>query len=131
MPVDCQEALRLRTENKLQYKEIAAIQGVSKQAIHQQLKKLIPNSAMIQQYKANMADIVAHASYKGLNAYLSLTDEEQKSLVLRRGILDSAIMIDKHLLLTGQATSNVAIIHADIASLSELQRQRRGGTGQK
>ena len=86
---------------------------------------------MIDKYKANLPDIVAYASYKGLQAYLSLDPSEQRDLVMRRGLVDPAIMIDKHLLLTGQATSNVAIIHADIASLSELQRQRRGGTGQK
>ena len=62
MPLDKTEALKLRQNKGLTYKQIGAIQGVTKQAIHQALRDLIPTSdqsTYIQQFKKIEADITA------------------------------------------------------------------------
>ncbi len=62
MPVDKQQALKLRQENNLSLRQIAAIQGVSHQAIHKAIHSLIPSEDDITQtrkFKAHEADITA------------------------------------------------------------------------
>jgi len=42
MPVDKATALKLKVDNNLSYEQIAAIQGVTRQAIHKAIKPLLP-----------------------------------------------------------------------------------------
>ena len=43
-----------------------------------------------------------------LEVYLALSPAEQKSLIMKRGMVDFGILYDKMRLETGQSTSNVA-----------------------
>jgi transcriptional regulator with XRE-family HTH domain len=132
MPVDCQEALRLRTENGLTYPEIAAIMNVSKQAVHQQVSKLIPTDDYIEPFKKNRANILAHAQAKALEAFLSLDLDEQKQMVKRRGLVDMGISYDKERTELGLVNEVIDVrsmcitVDAKIQELQELLKVRPG-----
>lgn len=122
---DIGQALELRINHGLSYTEIGKICGKSKQSIHNQLSKILPEKELIAQFRENKSDLIQYAQLKALQAYLSLDGQEQKDLLLRRGLVDMGIAFDKGQLQDGMSTSNVAVIHADIAAI----KAARGGTG--
>ena len=121
MPVDISRALDLRLKHGLPYSEIGAIEGVSKQRIHQLLKPLIPEPTLIQQFKAHQSDIIHYGQFKAMKAYLSLDDDEQKEMIKRRGLVDFGIGYDKGRLQDDLSTANLASLTADIASVKRAK----------
>ena len=111
--VDKKKAIQLKMEKNLSYGQIAAIQGVSRQAIHQQIQKFIPDTQIITAFKNNRADILAHAQLKAIESYLSLDIEQHKSLVERRGLVDFGILFDKERLELGKSTSIISSMTDD------------------
>jgi hypothetical protein len=117
--VDKQKAITLKKKGAT-YQEIATIQGVTKQAIHNAIKGLLP-SEHIDIFKNNKADIICNAQLR----YINLMDDEQiKKNLNQRGMTDIGILIDKEQLLRGLATSNLAVIHADIAALRAVDNSK-------
>jgi predicted DNA-binding protein YlxM (UPF0122 family) len=113
MPVDASAALDLKLNHHLSYSEIAAIQVVTKQAIHGRIKNLLP-PAELDTYKNHRADILA-----GLQAkILSNLDEDRLSKASAYQLVGSAMLLHDHERLERNlSTGNLAIIHADIAAL--------------
>jgi predicted ArsR family transcriptional regulator len=117
--VDKLRAVELKQKGA-SYSEIAAIQGVSPQAIQQGIKDLLPTDDL-ESFKQRKPDLIAHTTQR----YLNLIDDEQiKKNLSQRGMTDIAILIDKEQLLRGLATSNLAVIHADIAALRAVDNSK-------
>jgi predicted DNA-binding protein YlxM (UPF0122 family) len=119
--VDKSKALKLRLENNLTYQEIADIQGVTKQAIQSALSKLIPQKDSIEPFKKHRSDIFANTQMKMLNAYHNLTDDEQKELVKRRGLVDMGIIYDKERIESGKSTDNIALVLDSVQQIRAMQ----------
>lgn len=102
MTVDRQAALDLRINHKLTYPEIAKIQGVSKQAIHQQIHHLIPTEQTAE-YRVNRADILSHQQLRLLSQ--GLTNAKLKQIKPRDAIISFGILYDKERLERGQSTT--------------------------
>jgi len=126
MPVDASTALDLRLNHKLTYKQIGQMHNVSPQAIHQKLKPLIPEKTLAEQFRANLSDIISNVQLKALEAYLSLTDEEQKDMIKRRGLVDMGIAYDKGRLEAGLSTANLSMVHQVVADMKEAKRSKSG-----
>jgi hypothetical protein len=126
--VDKSRALELKINNKLTYQEIAALQGVSKQAIHQALQPLLPDDTLIKQYADHTNDIIKYGQFKAMCAYLSLDPAEQKDMIRKRGLVDFGILYDKSRLQEGLSTNNISL-HADIAALQSREPEEAPGTG--
>ena len=94
--------------NNLNYSEIAKIAGISKQAVRQRAKPYAATVANIEAVKSQRANLLAIVTNSMLEVYLSLSDEEKKKHVQRRGLVDYGILYDKMRLETGQSTSNIA-----------------------
>ena len=124
MPVDVSRALELKQKHGLTFAEIGKQFNVSKQRVHQLLKPLIPDKDLADQLRANMNDIIAFVQFKGLNAYLSLTDEEQKDMIKRRGLVDMGIAYDKGRLEAGLSTANLSMVHQVVADMKEAKRSK-------
>jgi len=117
MPVDVSSALDLRLNHHLSYSEIAAIQGVSPQAIHGRIKNLLPPDEL-NVYKDHRADILA-----GLQAkILSHLDDDRLSKASAYQLVGSAgLLYDKERLERGMSTANLASLTADIASMKRTK----------
>jgi len=114
MPVDAAGALSLRNNHNLSYSEIAAIQGVSKQAIHKTIKHL-PDKSIVDAYKQDRADILAAQQVRLLN---SVDDACISKARLSERMIAYAIMFDKERLERGQATSyNMVDIRALVQAI--------------
>ena len=114
---------------QLSYTQIAKIAGVSKQAIQQRMKpyaKAIDNIDAIKSQRAAMLTLVTNS---WLEVYLSLSHEEKKKMVLRRGMVDYGILYDKMRLETGQSTSNVAYMDL-IKARQQLQGELKAIDGE-
>ena len=119
--VDVNQAIDLKTNHGLSLSQIGKIQGVTKQAIHQAIKAILPEKEPIEQFKANLPDIISYAQLKAITAYITLDEAEQKDMMKRRGMVDFGILYDKNALETGRATQNVHVITEDIAALKGLK----------
>ncbi|MBE3143197.1 MAG: hypothetical protein IMZ61_04635 [Planctomycetes bacterium] len=106
--VDVNAAIDLKVNHGLSLSQIGAIQGVSKQAVHQAIKAILPEKEYIEPFKANRADILAHIQAKAAVTYLSLDEADQKKLLMRRGLVDMGIAYDKERLERDLSTANVA-----------------------
>jgi len=115
--VDKARAVDLRLNAGLTCQEIADILKVSKQAIHQQLLKLIPTEHT-EIYKNHRADILSHAQLRLLSA---LTDDKIKKMAGRDLVVSAGILYDKERLERDLSTSNVDVIERDIAALKGLR----------
>lgn len=122
--VDVASALSLRVDNQLSYGKIAAIQGVSKQAIHQALQDLLPTEET-KIYRANRADIISNLQAKIIK---SIDDEDIKKAPFGSRILAYAQLYDKERLERGQSTTNISAL---IGSIEALQRARSGAAPQQ
>ena len=106
--VDKRKALDLRLNHGLSTGEIAKMQGVSRQAICSALQGLISNKDEFERLRKSMPDVLSGTALTMLERYNSLTAEEQKDLVRRRGMVDFGILYDKHRVETGQSVVNIA-----------------------
>jgi len=129
MPVDVSRALDLKINHDLSYSNIGAIEGVSKQRIHQLLKPLLPDKNLIDPFKDKRGDIIAYAQFKALRAYLSLDDDEQKEMIKRRGLVDMGIAFDKERLERDLSTANLATLTSDIAAYKRAKVVDNSGDG--
>ncbi len=117
MPVDVSSALDLRLNHHLSYSEIAAIQGVTPQAIHQKIKDLLPLPEN-QVYLDHRADILSNAQLRLLAA---LDDEKINKMAGDRLVWSAAVLYDKERLERGMSTANLSTITASIAELKGLK----------
>ncbi len=115
MPVDVSSALDLRLNHHLSYAEIAAIQEVSPQAIHQKIKNLLP-PAELDTYKNHRADILAGIQARLLRA---VDDDRLDKTPVGSLVLAACQLYDKERLERGMSTSNMAMIHADIEAIRQ------------
>ena len=99
---DTSVLLDLRLNHRLTYEEIGRITGRKKQAIHNQIKHLIP-TAHTQDYISNRAEILAHQQLRLLST--GLTDAKLKKTSARDAVVSMGILYDKERLERGQATS--------------------------
>lgn len=106
-PIPIETIIEYRAK-KLTYKEIGKLTGCTKQNIHQRLQPIINQLNSHDNYKKNRAEVLSLATQKGINGYLSLTDEETKDLVKKRGLVDFGIAYDKMCLEMGKSTSIIA-----------------------
>lgn len=118
MPVDASAALDLKVNHHLSYSEIAAIQGVTKQAIHGRIKNLLP-PAELKTYINHRGDILAGLQAKLLS---HLDDDRLKKAPAGSLVLAACQLYDKERLERGMSTSNLASIHADIAALRSVDK---------
>ena len=114
--VDVNQAVDLKYNRHLSYKQIAAIQGVSPQAVHQRIKDLLPIPET-RVYQDHRADILANLQLK----LLSHLDEARLRKASAYQLVGSAgLLYDKERLERGQSTAN----HAVSISLEEETRLR-------
>ena len=113
MPVDVSTALDLKVNHDLSYAQIAAIQGVSPQAIHKRLKHLIPGEE-VQSFRENRADILSGLQVKLLS---QVDDARLKKLSIRDAVVSAAVLYDKERLERGMSTANLASLTSDIAAI--------------
>lgn len=113
MPVDVNQAIDLKYNHHLSYSQIAAIQGVTPQAIHGKIKDLLPIPET-QVFIDHRADILAHTQLRLLS---ELDDERLKKAPAGSLVLAACQLYDKERLERGMSTQNLASIHADIAAL--------------
>jgi transcriptional regulator with XRE-family HTH domain len=120
--IDTEQAIKLRVENGLSYSEIAAIQGVSKQAVHQKLQGLLPTD-FTPIFKQHKADILARLQERIL---VSIDDAEIQKAPFGTKVLAVAQLIDKERLERGQATEIVDYKSLNLHStLSEFKAAMR------
>ena len=122
-PYPLAKIIELRNKgNTLQ--EIADIAGVTRQTIFGRIQPYTHHISNLDAIKGQRADLLSLITNNMLEVYLSLTPAEQKSLVMKRGMVDYGILYDKLRLETGQSTSNVAymdLIKAREALRSEVE----------
>ena len=114
--VDVSQAINLKYNHHLSYEQIAAIQGVSKQAVHQKIKDLLPIPET-QVYINHRADILAHLQWRLLQE-IDRGRLKKASLYQLVGAL--GLIYDKERLERGQSTSN----HAIGILIERLHRER-------
>jgi len=108
--IDKVKALELKQVNGLNYQQIANIQGVSKQAVQQALKPLIPPRDLIKQYNEHRSEITSYIELQAANAYLTLSEHDRKELTKRRGLVDWGIASDKVQALSGSDRSTQPLV---------------------
>lgn len=118
MPVDVSSALDLKLNHHLSYKEIAAIQKVSPQAIHQKIKNLLP-PAETETFKNHRADILAGMQAKLLR---ELDDERLQKASAYQLVGSFGLLYDKERLERGMSTANFSSITADIAEIKRMRK---------
>ena len=112
MPVDVNQAIDLKYNHHLSYKAIAAIQGVTPQAVHGKIKNLLPIPET-QVFMDNRADILAHTQLRLLS---ELDDDRLKKAPVGSLVLAACQLYDKERLERGMSTANLASLTADIAA---------------
>jgi len=122
---DVNKAIELRAKG-LTYKDIAIYLGVSKQAVHQRLKGIMPEDVDLQPYKNHRADILAAKQAELLK---SLTPKDIKDSSPYQKVGMFGILYDKERLERGESTQNVAIaaVYQDI-DMIRTELERRGWT---
>lgn len=123
MPVDVSQAIDLKYNHHISYAQIAAIQGVTPQAVHQKIKDLLPIPET-QVFQDNRADILANIQMKLLS---HLDDDRLKKAPAGSLVLAACQLYDKERLERGMSTANLATIHADIAALRAADKPDGGG----
>ena len=107
----------------LTYAEIGTLCGCTKQNIHIRLQPVISQVRGLKEFKDHRADMLAAVGKVGIEVYLSLTREEQKKLMMKRGLTDMGIAWDKERLERDLATSYVVTVIADIEALREARNK--------
>ncbi len=120
MPVDVNQALDLKYNRHLSYAQIAAIQGVTPQAIHQKIKDLLPLPEN-QVYIDHRADILSNTQLRLLAA---LDDDKINKMAGDRLVWSAAVLYDKERLERGMSTANLSTITASIAELKGIKQNK-------
>ncbi len=120
MPVDVNQAIDLKYNRHLSYAQIAAIQGVTPQAIHQKIKDLLPIPEN-QVYMDHRADILSNTQLRLLAA---LDDDKIKKMAGDRLVWSAAVLYDKERLERGMSTANLSTITASIAELKGISAKK-------
>jgi predicted transcriptional regulator len=107
-------------QSGLSYRDIAAIQKVTPQAIQQAIRNLLPTQHT-EQYKEHRADILANLQLKYIN---NIDDAQIKKNLSQRGMTDLAILYDKERLERGMSTANLLSVHADIQAMRRLRADK-------
>jgi hypothetical protein len=118
------EAVRLKIDHNLTYKEIGTLQGVTPTAIHNAIKDLLPTEHT-EVFKTNRADIFSEMQRKLLNG---VDAERIKKAPAGSLILAACQLYDKERLERGQSTGNLLTIHADIAALRAVDNSKTNNT---
>ena len=103
--VDVASALDLKINHNLSYAEIARMQDVSPQAIHQKIKDLIPQEEL-KDFKEHRADILSGMQLKIIS---SIDNETLNKAPLASRATAFGIFYDKERLERGLSTSNVSM----------------------
>jgi len=123
--LNLEQALKMRIGG-LTYQEIADHFGITKGAVCQRLKPLIPEGADLRAYQKHEADILSASKLKvvqSLNrASLKETSPYQQAIMVD-------ILTRNERLIRGKSTSNTAhiIVHAGQGSTAEYERQLGDG----
>lgn len=118
--IDHGRAIAMRAKGK-SYQEIADSFGVTKTTAHRVVTGLLqklPTKTEIQVMRETMADHLTVEAYK---AVVSMSDEDRAKASLKDKALTAAVLIDKHRLITGQSTQNIAVMMAK--AVVEAQEQ--------
>ena len=127
-PFPIAKIIELRNK-QLTFEEIGKIAGVSKVSIFNRLKPYNHAINNLEAIKNQRADLLSLITNNMLEVYLSLTPAEQKSLIMKRGMVDYGILYDKLRLETGQSTSNVAYMDL-IKARQQLQGELKAIEGE-
>lgn len=96
--IDVSSALDLKLNHQLSYADIGKIQGVSPQAIHQAIRKLIPEETL--DYQKNRSKVFAGLQWKLIK---SINDDVIKKSPLGSRILALCQLYDKEMLERGKS----------------------------
>lgn len=110
--VDIKQAIQLKNLGAT-YQEIAATQGVSKQAIHKAIKTLLPTQDT-ETFKEKRADILSNMQLRLLQ---SIDHADIKKAPMGSRVLAACQLYDKERTERGLVNSTSAVIHADIEAL--------------
>lgn len=115
--VNVLEAYQLRTQHHLTYRQIADLQGVKQQSVHEALQLFmasLPSDDQLQGYTEARADLLNATSQRLL---ASLADPAVLAKAnLRDRAVTFGIIYDKHRLETAQSTSNISVLSKLISS---------------
>jgi hypothetical protein len=131
MPVDVSAALDLRLNHNLPYSKIAALQGVSPQAIHKRIKALLPDNS-VQDYVQQRANILAA---KQINILESVDDKRLADATLNNLAFAFTQLYNAERLERGLSTENIDIrsqvlsISATIDQLRQAIKDAEGAGG--
>jgi len=114
------QAVKLRTENGLTYKEIATIQGVDQAAIHRAIKHLLPTEST-KVFINNRGDILARFQERILS---SVNDDDIKKASLLQKAATMGIAYDKERLERNLSSFNVDTIVHSIEQIRQLRAER-------
>lgn len=111
--------LTLATTTPATPPQIARTVNTSRQLVHQALERYGIDANTLESFKESRADILAAAQLKDMQAYLSIDDDERKSRIKTRGLVDFGIAYDKERLERGESTENVSVITKVIRELRD------------
>lgn len=118
--VDATQALDLKVNHNLSVRQIAKLQGVSKSAIANRIKDLLPTQET-EIYKKNKADILAHTQLKLIT---NMDDKRLKKASVNNLAYAFQNLYSCERLERGQSTSNIAIATLP-GKLAELAAARK------
>jgi hypothetical protein len=107
--VNVQKALKAKLSGQT-YQQIATSQGVAPQTVFDRISpilKALPNAEELATIQKTTADHFAVTAYRSLAA---ITDEKLGNSSARDLAIIAGVTIDKHRLISGQSTSNQAIL---------------------
>ena len=121
------EILKTKQEHpEVSVREIAKLTDTSHPHVIRTLKRFgLSGRRDVEIFKKNRADIFAGIQSDLTSTYYTLSDSDKQKLVMRRGLLDTAIMYDKERLEEGLSTANVMSVIADVESIRGLVEGRK------
>ena len=118
--VDVSQAVNLKYNHHLSYKEVGKILGVTPQAVHNRIKHLLPTPDT-KYYQDHRADILSHIQLQLLG---ELDADRLKKAPAGSLVLAACQLYDKERLERGQSTAN-ADMRVLSTTLQELEAQER------
>lgn len=120
--LDRKQAIILKTQNGLSYEQIAAINGISKQAVHEAIHKdvkaIMADQEVTRYYKEHRADVLAGLQVKALS---NLDETRLKAASALQLVTATGILYDKERLERGQTSANIGVILQDVAAIRALE----------
>jgi hypothetical protein len=102
-------------------RQIGTLAECSHVNVVETLKRYGISKPHLDNYKEHKADIIAGLQHRIAS---SITDKDIQKSPMGSRVLAMAQLIDKEQLLRGLATSNLAVIHADIAALRAVDNSK-------